>query len=186
MPRVEIHVRDGVSLTGIRSTDKAALLEHLHAKDVYRTTLNIPHPYTPADADSWIQKRIAHTARVGQEVSFAIRETQGNLVGVVSADNLELGNTHKAEIGYWLAKPYWGQGIMTDAVREFVRYAFDRLQLHRLTAHVFESNVGSARVLEKNGFVLEGRLRKHLRKDDQLLDVRFYGLLKEDVPGHER
>ena len=71
---------------------------------------------------------------------------------------------------------------MTDAVRTYVTYAFSELRLLRLTAHVFEFNVGSARVLEKNGFKLEGRLRKHLRKDDKLLDARIYGLLKEDLP----
>ncbi|HAF25545.1 MAG TPA: N-acetyltransferase, partial [Blastocatellia bacterium] len=160
---------------------KAALMEHLHSKDVYNTTLNIPHPYLEAHANSWIQKRIARAERVGKEVSFAIRDNQGKLIGVVSAESLEPGTTHRAEIGYWLARPFWGQGIMTDAVRAYVGYAFGELQLLRLTAHVLESNVGSARVLEKNGFKLEGRLRKHFRKDDELLDARFYGLLKEEV-----
>ncbi|MCM3901019.1 MAG: GNAT family N-acetyltransferase [Pyrinomonadaceae bacterium] len=168
-------------MSGIRVTDKTFLLKHLHSRDVYDTTLNIPHPYTETDADWWIQKRIEHTRRLGQEVSFAIRDDEARLIGVVSADSLQLGTTHRAEIGYWLARPWWGQGIMTDAVRTFVRYAFTDLHLRRLTAHVFESNVGSARVLEKNGFKLEGRLRKHVSKDGQLLDGRLYGLLKEDL-----
>ena len=184
MKEPRISVRDGVHLSAIRQTDKPALLECLQSKDVYKTTLNIPHPYLPAHAESWVQKRIEHTERLGKEVSFAIRGADDKLIGVVSADNLELGTTHKTEIGYWLARPYWGQGIMTDAVRAYVRYAFNELQLLRLTAHVFEFNIGSARVLEKNGFKLEGRLRKHLRKDDRLIDARLYGLLKEDAPAH--
>jgi len=186
LKELQIRVRDGVHLSSIRQTDKPALLEHLHARDVYRTTLNIPHPYLEANADWWIQKRIEHTKRFGKEVSFAIRDAEGNLIGAVSADNLEPGTTHKAEIGYWLAKPFWGQGIMTDGVRAYVRYAFEELRLLRLTAHVFEFNLSSARVLEKNGFKLEGRLRKHFRKDGELLDARFYGLLKEDVPLQNR
>jgi len=177
----KIAIRDGLYLSCVLETDKAALMEHLHSKDVYNTTLNIPHPYLEAHANSWIQKRIARAERVGKEVSFAIRDNQGKLIGVVSAESLEPGTTHRAEIGYWLARPFWGQGIMTDAVRAYVGYAFGELQLLRLTAHVLESNVGSARVLEKNGFKLEGRLRKHFRKDDELLDARFYGLLKEEV-----
>jgi len=168
-------------LSSIRQTDKPALLEHLHSQDVYKTTLNIPHPYLETDADSWIQKRIEHAKRLGKEVSFAIRDARGKLIGVVSADNLEPGTTHKAEIGYWLARPFWGQGVMTDAVRTYVTYAFSELRLLRLTAHVFEFNIGSARVLEKNGFKLEGCLRKHFVKDGELRDARFYGLLKEDV-----
>ena len=138
----KIAIRDGLYLSCVLETDKAALMEHLHSKDVYNTTLNIPHPYLEAHANSWIQKRIARAERVGKEVSFAIRDNQGKLIGVVSAESLEPGTTHRAEIGYWLARPFWGQGIMTDAVRAYVGYAFGELQLLRLTAHVLESNVG--------------------------------------------
>lgn len=180
MTQFKIAVRDGVHLSGLQLTDKPALMEHLNSKDVYNSTLNIPHPYSEADADWWIHKRIEHARRIGQEVSFAIRDAEGKLIGVVSADDLEPGTTHRAEIGYWIARAYWGQGIMTDVVRAFVGYAFAELQLVRLTAHVFEFNAASARVLEKNGFKLEGRLRKHISKDGQLLDGRVYGLLKEE------
>ena len=80
----------------------------------------------------------------GKEVTFAIRDAGDQLIGVVGADNVELGTTHLAEIGYWLARPYWGKGIMTAAVRAYVHYAFADLELLRLTAHVFEFNAGSA------------------------------------------
>ena len=178
----KITVRDGFYLSGLLLTDKPALLEHLSSKDVYETTLTIPYPYSEADADWWLQKRIAHNGKQGKEVSLAIRDVGGKLIGVVSADNLELGTTHKAEIGYWLARQYWSKGIMTDAVKAYVKYAFEQLGLLKLVAHVFELNIGSARVLEKAGFKLEGRLRKHFRKDGKLLDARIYGLLKEDLP----
>jgi ribosomal-protein-alanine N-acetyltransferase len=180
-PEITIAVRDGLYLSSVRPIDKPALLEHFVTKDIYNTTLTIPYPYTAAHADSWINRRVEWTARQGKEVCFAIRETGGKLIGIVSADHLEIGTSHKAEIGYWLARPYWGQGIMTDAVRVYVGYAFAELQLLRLVAHVFEFNLASARVLERNGFQLEGRLRKHLRKDGKLIDARFYGLLKEDL-----
>ena len=181
MTEFRINVRDGVYLSSVQPGDKAALLEHLRTRDVYETTLNIPHPYSAGDADWWINKRIEHTATHSKEVTFAIREAGGKLIGVVSADNFEPGTAHQAEIGYWLAKPYWGQGIMTDVVGAFVRYAFAELQVVRLTAHVFDFNIGSARVLEKNGFKLEGILRQHCRKDGKLIDARFYGLLKDEL-----
>jgi RimJ/RimL family protein N-acetyltransferase len=181
MEELLISVRDGIYLSAIRQTDKPALLEHLRSKDVYKTTLNIPHPYLEEHADSWIQKRIEHTRRLGKEVTFAIRDKNDKLIGGIGADNLEVGTTHEAEIGYWLARPFWGQGIMTDAVRAYVEYAFGELQLRRLMAHTFEFNIGSARVLEKNGFKLEGRLRRHRIKEGELIDARVYGLLKEDV-----
>lgn len=178
---LKIPLRDGFYLSGLLMTDKPALLEHLSSKDVYNTTLNIPHPYTDADADWWLQKRISHNTNQIKAVSLAIRDVEAKLIGVVSADNLDVGSTHKAEIGYWLARGYWGRGIMTDAVKAYVVYAFEELDLLKLVAHCFELNPGSARVLEKSGFKLEGRLRKHFRKDGRLLDARIYGLLKEDL-----
>lgn len=183
MTPLKIKVRDRVYLSCVRLTDKPALLEHFRTRDVYNTTLTIPYPYLESHADLWLQKTIEHSKRQDKEVSFAIRDVDDKLIGGISADSLELGTTHRAEIGYWLARPFWGQGIMTDAVRVYVGYAFGELGLLRLTAHTFEFNVGSSRVLEKNGFRLEGRLRKHYCKDGEFLDARLYGLLKDDVPG---
>jgi RimJ/RimL family protein N-acetyltransferase len=168
-------------LSSVWPNDKPALLEHFRAKEIYDSTLNIPYPYSEADADRWLTRRIENTRRLGTEVTFAIRKGDGEMIGAVGADSFEPGASHRAEIGYWLARPYWGQGIMTDAVRVYVRYAFDDLKLLRLTAHVLQFNVGSARVLGKNGFKLEGQLRKHFRKDGELYDACFFGLLKEDV-----
>jgi RimJ/RimL family protein N-acetyltransferase len=177
---VKIKVRDDVHLSSIRLTDKSSFVKYLSAKEIYDTTLTIPYPYAESHADSLLQKRIEHAARQGKLVTFAIRDADDNMIGGVGADNLELGTTHRAEISYWLGVQFWGQGIMTDAVRAYVRYAFSELDLLRLTAHTFEANLGSSRVLEKNGFKLEGRLRKHFRKDGVLLDARIYGLLRDD------
>jgi ribosomal-protein-alanine N-acetyltransferase len=180
MNDLRIKVRPDLYLSPICDSDKPAMVEYLATKDVYETTLNIPHPYTEASAEAWITKRTEHTQRVSKEVSFAIRDANDKMIGAVGADNLEPGAAHRTEIGYWLAKPYWGQGIMTDVVGTYTQYAFAELQLLKLVAHVFEFNIASARVLEKNGFKLEGHLRKHFQKDGRLLDARLYGLLKED------
>ena len=193
--RFRIPLANNRFLSSIREGDEAALLKYLASKDVYLTTLNIPHPYTEADAYFWIRKRQENTDRLGIESTFAIREPDGELIGAVGADEIDAKpreldihisysnwsptfRSHRAEIGYWLARPFWGQGIMTDAVGAFAKYAFEHFELERLTAHVFAENVASARVLEKNGFELEGTLRQHFLKDGRLLDARVYGLLK--------
>lgn len=173
--------REGFHLSGVRPGDKSALLEHFKAREIYDSTLNIPYPYAEADAEWWIGRRVESDRRQGREVTFAVRKDDGEMIGAVGADSLELGASHRAEIGYWLARPYWGRGIMTDAVGAYVRHAFGELDLLRLTAHVLAFNVGSARVLEKNGFRLEGRLRKHFRKGEALHDALYFGLLREDV-----
>jgi RimJ/RimL family protein N-acetyltransferase len=180
MAELTVNVRPDISLSPLCPGDKAAMVEFLRPKDVYLTTLNIPHPYTEANAEAWIAGRIEHTQLVGKEVSFAIRDPNGKMIGAIGADSHEPGASHRAEIGYWLARPYWGRGIMTDVVGAYIQYAFAELQLQKLVAHVFEFNSASGRVLEKNGFKLEGKLRKHYQKDGRLVDARLYGLLKED------
>jgi [ribosomal protein S5]-alanine N-acetyltransferase len=177
---LKINVRSDVYLSPVREADKTAVTEYLSDRDIHLNTLTIPYPYTEADAEMWIRKRLEHTQRVGHVVSFVIRNADGKVIGGVGADNLDPNADYKAEIGYWLAKPYWGTGIMTDALNAFIEYAFAKFDLRKLVAHVFELNTGSARVLEKNGFKLEGHLRKHYLKNGEMVDARAYGLLKED------
>jgi RimJ/RimL family protein N-acetyltransferase len=119
------------------------------------------------------------TAAHGHPVHFAIRDVAGGLIGGCGFD--ELVCEHRAEIGYWLAKPFWGQGIMTDVVRAACRFAQEKWKLVRITAHVFDFNTASCRVLEKSGFRFEGLLRKHHRKDGKFLDSRLYALVNEAV-----
>ncbi len=75
-----------------------------------------------------------------------------------------------AEFGYWLAEEFWGRGIMSEVVPSFVNYCFDKFSLTRMFATAYANNPASVRVLEKAGFVLEGRLRKNVIKDGQILD----------------
>ena len=93
-------------------------------------------------------------------------------------NDFEIGKSHRAEVGYWLAKTFWGRGIMSAVVRRVCQHAFDEFALVKIIAHVVTHNPASARVLEKCGFQQEGFLRKHFCKDGKLIDVRLFGLLK--------
>jgi RimJ/RimL family protein N-acetyltransferase len=177
----ELSLPDGFFLSPVEPDDRDTIVEHLQAREIWRNTLYIPYPYTEEDADAWIEERVAHRREQPMETTFALRTPEGTLIGVVGADDLDVGTTHRANLGYWLAKPYWGRGLMTRAARRYVRYAFTRLELVRLTAEVFHWNEASVRVLEKVGFQREGRLRKHREKDGALADVFYYGLLRADV-----
>lgn len=159
-------------------SDREALVEHLKEKAIYDCTLRIPYPYTLADADAWIalSAKIAHER--GQPIHWAIRNPEGLLIGGCGFDDVEIGKSHRAEIGYWLAKPYWGRGIMTAVIRRVCEFAFKEWGLVKITAHVFSFNTASARVLAKCGFEQEGYLKRHYPKDGQLLDVQLFALLK--------
>lgn len=180
---VNLKINDSYSISDIAPTDKAAYLEHLKEKQIYDQTLAIPFPYTEADADWWIHHNIeAVKIQGGRSVNWAIRRSDDDyLIGGIGFLGLEIGKDHKAELGYWLAKPYWNKGLMTEAVKTAVEYGFKEFGLMRITAHVFHFNVGSARVLEKAGFQCEGYLRSHYIKDGKIFDGKLYALLKNDL-----
>jgi RimJ/RimL family protein N-acetyltransferase len=132
-----------------------------------------PHPYTERDAAWYIDFVLTKNAYH----SFAI-DVDGQAIGGVSlrpGDDIErIG----AEIGYWLGEPYWGRGIASDAVRLTTHYAFDELNLERVFAVPFTTNVASCRVLEKVGYEREGLLRRSAIKDGKILDQYLYARVR--------
>ncbi len=100
------------------------------------------------------------------------------MIGGVGLEGEGATRSHRAEIGYWLARPYWGRGIMTAVVGAVCREAFETLGLAKITAHVLPSNEASARVLVKNGFQQEGFFRRHFLKEGELIDTRAFGRLR--------
>jgi RimJ/RimL family protein N-acetyltransferase len=175
---MKIVVNDEVHLSEFRSSDKDALIAHLNDRDIYDRTLRIPFPYTQADADEWLALYAKTTEKHGRPVNFAIRNADDALIGGCGFNGIEVGKSHKAEIGYWLAKPFWGRGIMTAVVQRVCQHAFVEFGLVKIIAHVHPHNSASVRVLEKCGFQEEGFLRKHHLKDGKFIDARLFALLR--------
>jgi RimJ/RimL family protein N-acetyltransferase len=177
---MKISVNHQIYLSEIQLTDQATCLEHLKEKEIYDRTLRIPYPYTEADFQASMQIVEKTTEQLGQPAHWSIRNENDNLIGRVGFNNFQVGNSHRAEIGYWLAKQYWGRGIMTAVVLKACEFAFAEFGLVKIVAHVFSDNEASAKVLEKCGFKQEeGYLRKHYLKDGKYLDARLFALLKE-------
>jgi [ribosomal protein S5]-alanine N-acetyltransferase len=157
-----------------RRGDEASLVRHADNRNVSRNLKDrFPSPYTAADAREWI----AHASAQAPPTSLAI-VVDGAAVGGVG---IELGTDvfrRSAEIGYWLGEPFWGRGIATEALRAMTAYAFARFDICRLEAGVFDWNPASARVLEKNGYVLEGRARLGVIKDGRMGDRLLYALVR--------
>jgi RimJ/RimL family protein N-acetyltransferase len=177
---MRLAVNDPLHLSEFRSSDKPALLEHLNDRDISDRMLRIPFPYTDADADDWLALVARITEQQGRPVLWAIRIAEDALIGACGFDGLQIGKSHQAEVAYWLAKPFWGRGIMSAVIQRLCRHAFEEFGLVRITAHPFSHNPASARVLEKCGFQEEGLLRKHYLKDGQFIDARLFALLKPD------
>lgn len=145
---------------------------------------HLPSPYTLEDAQKWLE-RIAQQEGT-QCISRAI-VVDGQAVGTISVDCEKTPSHRNANLGYMLLTPWWGRGIMTWAVEQICALAFEQLDLLRITAIVYHPNLASCRVLEKNGFVLEGVCRQAVYKGEAVYDKKIYGLLREEwVPGAGR
>jgi RimJ/RimL family protein N-acetyltransferase len=176
---MKIIVNEQIHLSEFQPSDQVACVEHLREKEIYDRTLRIPYPYTEADFQEWLKIVEKTTQEQGRSVHWAIRQEDGLLVGGCGFDGVQVGKSHRAEIGYWLAKPFWGRGIMTAVVRRLCEFAIAEFGLVRITAQVFAHNPASARVLEKAGFQEEGYLRKHHLKDGHYFDARLFALVKD-------
>ena len=175
---MKLIVNERIHLSGFRPSDKAACIEYLNDKDIYDRTLRIPFPYTEGDFERWLAIDERATSEHGQLVHWAIRQADDRLIGAIGFEDLAIGKSHRADVGYWLAKPHWGQGIMTRVVERACRHAFETWGLVKIGAYVFTFNPASARVLEKCGFEREGFLKKHCLKDEQYIDAWLYGLVR--------
>ena len=154
------------TLRPFRKSDLPSIVKHINNKSIAGNTLTIPYPYTMKDAEEWYARfRKMMRRKDCNKIAFAI-EIDGQVVGSVGLTIED----HKAEIGYWLGRAYWGQGIMTEAVKEVTKYCFKELGLRRVYGCVFTNNKASMRVLEKAGYSFEGTLRKNVRRGNKLMD----------------
>ena len=168
----QIRITEQCYLSPLQRSDKSALVQHLADEEIYRNTLRIPFPYRERDAEEWLD-RCATRAR-HPEMLFAIRDARGRLIGSIGiSDELQSGAT-SAEFGYWLAKSYRGQGLMSRTIVVFAQYALKQLGLERLYAIPFLNNIASQRALENAGFTQEKLLLKYYLKDGAYLDAVRY------------
>jgi [ribosomal protein S5]-alanine N-acetyltransferase len=172
--KFRIPVDDCYHLSEIHSSDAAILIQHLNqTREIYNCTYTIPYPYTEQDAQCFLLHTKEEASKHGHPINFAIRASTNELIGSVVLRKANI-STKTAELGYWLAKSYWGQGIMTCAVKAICEYASTWWNIEQIQAQAYTTNEASARVLEKNGFVFRELLPKHAEKDGVLRDVNLY------------
>ena len=134
-----------------------------------------PHPYGIENGKMFISNATKDTP-----LRFFAIEVNGNAAGGIGIHPLTDILRKNAELGYWLAEPYWGKGIMTKAVIQMVEYGFKSFDINRIFARPFGTNIGSQKVLEKAGFVLEGRFEKTFLKNGEYIDELVYAVRREN------
>jgi len=144
--------------------------------DIAATTLTMPHPYPDGAAEAFIQSLIENVS--ADSTLALIRKTDQQLMGMISLRPDQ--RFSRAEIGYWIGKPYWNQGYTSEAARRLVDYCFAELGLHRVYASYLSHNIASRRVMEKAGMTYEGTLREHVQRFGKFYDLGYCGILRSD------
>ncbi len=162
------------TLRPYRHGDETSLVRHANNRNVSRNLADLfPYPYTMESAKEWVALNVNNPI-THLSLAIAIEDEVVGGIGLTAKDDVF---AQTAEVGYWLSEEHWGRGIATEALGLVVQHAFNDLGLARLEAGVFAWNPKSARVLEKNGFTLEARLKNRIYKDGQFVDELLYARL---------
>lgn len=155
-------------------SDADSVQRYANNRKIWRNLRDIfPHPYTLEDAHAFLTFATQTPAMI-----FAIA-TESEAIGCIGLNRGADVHRFTAELGYWLAEPFWGRGIMSEAVAELSRCAFDAFDLHRIFAQPYEGNHASIRILEKAGYFYEGRMRASVFKDGKVLDSLLYARTRQ-------
>ncbi|MEM1262159.1 MAG: GNAT family protein [Pseudomonadota bacterium] len=164
-------------LRALQPSDAEVLATLANDRDIWLNLRDaFPHPYCEDDAEAFIN----HVATLPMEAAVGIEASGDGLAGVIGATRGTDIEACGAEVGYWLGRAFWGRGLASAALQAFRDWLFDETDLMRLYAVPFADNAASCRVLEKSGFVLEGRLRSSARKAGRLNDQLVYAFVRGD------
>lgn len=158
-----------------REDDAFSIVPYADNRKVWRNLRDaFPHPYTLADARSFIGSALERRPETFYAIAVGGRAVGG--IGFTLGTDVE---RISAEIGYWLGEPFWGQGITTEALEAVTQHALDAHGLLRVFAVPYAWNEASFRVLEKAGYLREARLRRSAIKDGQVVDQLLYAYVVE-------
>lgn len=161
-----------------KESDLGNLIKFANNKKISdNLTDKFPYPYT----SDYGKRFIEFAQSMKPPVVFAI-DVDGTAIGGIGVHPQTDISRKNAELGYWLAEPYWGKGITTEAVKQIIDYGFKEFDITRIYARPFDNNIASKRVLEKVGFIFEARFEKTLIKNGVLLDELFFAIRKDSYP----
>ncbi|MBN2893479.1 MAG: GNAT family N-acetyltransferase [Bacteroidales bacterium] len=157
--------------------DAKIIAEYANNRNIWlNVTDSFPHPYFKENAIDFIniiqQQNPITTFKVLKDKKFV------GFVGLMLKEGIYYKN---AEIGYWIAEPFWRQGIATEAVNLILKFAFETFkEIEKIYAKVYHTNIGSMRALEKNGFKKEAIHKKEAFKAGEFKDLHFFSIFRED------
>ena len=156
--------------------DFSTLAKYLNNKKIWDNCRDsLPYPYSESDAQQFIR----FVLNQSEQNNYCIEVNQEAVGNISFSRGIDV-ERYNAELGYWLAEPYWGKGIMTQMLVLASRSYFSHTDVIRVYANVYAGNMPSMRVLEKIGFRKCGIHRNAYFKNGNFLDCHCYELLKAD------
>ena len=171
---------NNILIRKIALSDAREIYENLKDKNVTRLMrMDIPNGYNISHAKKFISQFLKEFS-VGKGYAFAIVLINSNkLIGVIDFFKVNK-DTKKSELRYWIGKKYWGSGYTQQAVKLILKFGFNELKLHRISASHFQENESSGKVLLKTGFQLEGIMRDSVLKNGKWHNSVQYSILEQD------
>lgn len=171
-----ITVNEALLLKQIELADANDVFETINSQ---RTYLRKWLPFVDHTRDIEDSIQFIKTVNRNDESVFVLNYQQ-NFAGLIGFRATDSSNK-KTEIGYWLSEPFQKKGIVTNAVKALVKYAFNELDMNRIEINCAVRNEASKRIPQKLGFVLEGIERDgELLSDGLFVNLERYSLLKSD------
>ena len=164
-----------------KDSDYQRVYECCNDYEIVKMTLAMPWPYTEDNAKSWIQMTIDN-AKVGKSYEYAIcwKVDPDNVIGCVALI-CGKGDAKRGELGYWVDKKLWGNGIATEATKALIDYGFENLGMRSIFARHYDINPASGKVMAKCGMKYVGKMRQHEMRFGEYHDVEYYDILQSDI-----
>lgn len=174
-PQIET---DRLILRQPASADIPVIVKLANDSDIADGTLNMPYPYFEKNAISWLNMSYQGFDN-GDQFVFAIElKESGQFIGGTGFTVTQCFD--RAEIGYWIGKPYWNKGYCSEALSAVIKFGFNDLKLNKFLATYFPHNPASGRVMEKCGMKKEGEFLQHAKKGDRYFDIVQYRLTRNE------
>jgi RimJ/RimL family protein N-acetyltransferase len=167
-----------LKLRKIKLSDLSSLVKYCNNKKISDQIINIPYPYGEEDAIfrmNFVLQGFKNKERFVFAISFKDNE---ELIGEIG---LHLDKTNNAaQFGYWIAEPFWGKGIATEATAAILKFGFEELHLNKIYATHYPENQASGKVMLNNKMIKEAELKDHYKIGESYRSVVQYRLTKTE------
>ncbi|MCK5449556.1 GNAT family N-acetyltransferase [Candidatus Pacearchaeota archaeon] len=156
-------------------SDAKALKGLINNKELLKQLCDYPYPCPLKRMEKDVEDGIKGW-KTKKSFSFTIL-VDGEIAGSIILENPSK-DKGRYDLGFFVGRKFWSKGIATEAIKQIVKFGFDKLKLYRIQADNDSDNLASGRAMERAGFKLEGVLKKIQKKKTKFIDLHMWGITK--------